>query len=165
MADVLTPQQRQLNMSRIRGRDTAPEMRVRRSLHARGLRFRLHDRQLPGRPDLVLPRHRTVVFVHGCFWHAHGCRLSKMPATRDAFWRKKIGANVIRDREAVERLREIGWRVIVIWECALRGPGRLDEAELFDRAANYIREEEDSLLELTGRIGNVEVAGTSSPAA
>ncbi|WP_371928886.1 very short patch repair endonuclease (plasmid) [Methylomonas sp. HW2-6] len=148
MADVLTPEQRHLNMSRIRGRDTAPELLVRRGLHAKGLRFRLHDRKLPGRPDLVLACHRTVVFVHGCFWHAHGCSLSKIPATRPEFWQKKLETNRARDHRAIEALQTDGWRVLIIWECALRGQRRLEESDIFERAASYIRNGQFSLLEI-----------------
>ena len=115
MADVLTAKQRQLNMSRIRGRDTKPEMQIRRGLHARGLRFRLHDRLLPGRPDLVFPKHRAAVFIHGCFWHAHRCKLFKLPTTRHEFWKAKFEANVQRDRKAVQSLLSAGWRVLIIW--------------------------------------------------
>lgn len=138
MADVLTPAQRQLNMSRIKGKDTKPEMLIRRGLHARGLRFRLHYRSLPGRPDLVFPKYHAAVFIHGCFWHAHGCALSKLPATRQDFWRQKLEGNAARDRKAVQALEAAGWRVLVIWECAQRGPARLPDAELFDRAATWI---------------------------
>jgi len=151
MADVLTPEQRRLNMSRIRGRDTAPELQVRHGLHARGLRYRLHDQRLPGRPDLVLPRYRTVVFIHGCFWHAHRCRLSTMPATRAEFWRKKIQGNAARDRRVAKTLHTAGWRVLVIWECALRGRERLDAAAVFESAARYIRDGRRHLLEIRGK--------------
>jgi len=139
MADVLTPEQRKLNMSRIRGKDTKPEMLIRRGLHARGLRYRLHDRSLPGRPDLVFPKHRTVVFVHGCFWHAHGCALSKLPATRQDFWQNKLAANAARDHKAVNALQADGWRVLVIWECALRGRQRLKESTVLDCVVNFIQ--------------------------
>lgn len=139
MTDVLTPDQRRKNMSRIRGRDTKPELQVRHGLHARGLRYRLHDPRLPGRPDLVLTRYRAVVFIHGCFWHAHGCSLSKMPMTRKDFWQRKLAANAERDGKTLETLRATGWRVLVIWECALRGPGRPQASALLDRATRYIR--------------------------
>lgn len=138
MVDVLTPEQRQLNMSRIRGRDTKPEMTIRRGLHARGLRYRLHDKSLPGRPDLVFPRFRVAVFVHGCFWHAHECGLFRLPATRQEFWQKKLGGNVARDRVAVETLTSLGWRVLVIWECTLRGTRRMNVDEVVESAARYI---------------------------
>ncbi len=148
MADVLTPGQRQFNMSRIRGKDTKPEMLIRRGLHARGLRYRLHDRSLPGRPDLVFPKYRTAVFIHGCFWHAHGCALSKIPATRQDFWQAKLVANVARDRKAVDALRAGGWRVLVIWECALRGAARKKESDVLDCAASFIEGTSMDLLEI-----------------
>lgn len=114
------PLTRSENMARIRSKDTKPEMLVRRALHAQGFRFRLHRRELPGIPDLVLPRFRAVVFVHGCFWHAHeGCRYFKMPATRQDFWQSKLMGNRKRDEANVERLLSEGWRVSIIWECAL----------------------------------------------
>src|SRR5688500_15794308 len=97
MTDVLTPEQRRLNMSRVRGKDTKPEMLLRRGLHACGLRYRLHPKDVPGRPDLVFPRHGAVILVHGCFWHGHDCPLFKWPATRAEFWRKKIEGNRARD--------------------------------------------------------------------
>lgn len=148
MADVLSPEQRRLNMSRIRGRDTKPEMLVRRGLHSRGLRFKLHDRTLPGRPDLVFPKYRTVVFVHGCFWHAHGCALSKLPTTRRDFWSKKLEGNAARDSKAVTLLLSCNWRVLVIWECALRGSSRRPLEEVIERADHFIRTEQTSLLML-----------------
>lgn len=151
MADVLTAEQRRLNMSRIRGKDTKPEMLIRRGLHARGLRYRLHDRKLPGRPDLVFPRYGAVVFVHGCFWHAHGCALSKLPATRQEFWQHKLAENAARDRWAIEALCADGWRVLVVWECALRGRWRRIEDDVVAALASGIRSGTRSLLEFTGR--------------
>lgn len=151
MADVLTPEQRRLNMSRVRGKDTKPEMVVRRGLHALGLRFRLHDRTLPGQPDLVFRKHHTVVFVHGCFWHAHGCALSKLPTTRRDFWRTKLDANVERDHRALDALQTAGWRVLVIWECALRGPLRLSHTEVHESAAAWITEGGSSTCEIPNR--------------
>jgi len=138
MTDVLTPEQRQLNMSRIRGKDTKPEMLIRRGLHARGLRYRLHDRSMPGHPDLVFPRHHTAVFIHGCFWHAHGCALSKLPATRQDFWKQKLEGNAARDEKAIQALRANGWRVLVIWECALRGIDRMDTDTLLGSVCDAI---------------------------
>lgn len=151
MPDVLTPEQRRLNMSRVRGRDTKPEMLIRRGLHAMGLRYRLHDRKLPGRPDLVFPRYRTALFTHGCFWHAHGCALSKLPATRREFWRKKLADNAARDRRAIEALHASGWRVLLVWECALRGPGRRTEDSVMAAVASGIRSGTRSLLQFKGR--------------
>ena len=110
---------RSRNMAAIKGRDTKPEMFVRRALHAAGFRFRLHRRDLPGRPDIVLPKYRTVIFVHGCFWHHHSCDLFVWPKTRAAFWRKKIDTNQDRDRQARRHLIRTGWKVFILWECAI----------------------------------------------
>ena len=108
-------------MARIRGRDTAPELTVRSISHGLGFRFRLHRKDLPGRPDLVFPRHRLAVFVHGCFWHRHsGCRYAYTPKSRIAFWTEKFAHNVARDRRNEEALRNLGWRVLLIWECETR---------------------------------------------
>jgi DNA mismatch endonuclease, patch repair protein len=121
MADVVAPEVRSRMMSGIRGKDTYPEMLVRRFLHRSGMRYRLHDRKLPGGPDLVFPSHRSVVFIHGCYWHRHqGCRYATMPTSNVRFWQTKFSDNVRRDREAVDRLLERGWRVHIIWECGLR---------------------------------------------
>lgn len=106
-------------MSGIRGKNTKPEIIVRKALHAAGYRFRLHRKDLPGKPDIVLPKYKTVIFVHGCFWHKHDCRYFKWPKTRPDFWREKIEGNVERDRLAYEKLEEMGWRVKVVWECEL----------------------------------------------
>ena len=125
MADVHSPATRSYNMSRIRGKDTKPELLVRQYLHANGLRYRLHGKDLPGRPDLVLPRYRTVVFVHGCFWHGHeGCRYFVIPKTRTEVWQQKIGRNVANDFRQHGELASLGWRVLTVWECELRIPHR-----------------------------------------
>ena len=108
-------------MAGIRGKDTAPEFLVRRALHRRGFRYRLHVGSLPGRPDIVLPKYCAVVFVHGCFWHGHGCRLFKWPKTRQEFWQQKISRNQANDLRHMASLQRDGWRVAVVWECALRG--------------------------------------------
>jgi DNA mismatch endonuclease (patch repair protein) len=120
MPDTLTKSERSALMSRIRGTNTKPEILVRSALHRAGLRFRLHGRDLPGRPDIVLARHKVVVFVHGCFWHRHGCALSGEPRTRRRFWREKFDRNVERDARNARALRRLGWRVLTVWECALR---------------------------------------------
>jgi DNA mismatch endonuclease (patch repair protein) len=137
--DRFDPLTRSEMMSRIRGRDTKPEMLLRRSLHALGLRYRLHDRKLPGTPDLVFPRYHAVVFVHGCFWHAHGCRNSKIPETRREFWERKLAANRERDRQVMERLGSDGWRVLVVWECALRRRPDDATAEIVRRTAAWLQ--------------------------
>lgn len=124
MVDVVDPATRSRIMSRIRGKDTCPELVLRRALHARGFRFRLHDRRLPGSPDLVLPRYGAVCFVHGCFWHRHqGCRFATTPATRPEFWQAKFDATLARDRRNRRRLLEFGWRIAIIWECTLKKGG------------------------------------------
>lgn len=117
MTDNVSKAQRRLNMSLIKPRDTSPEIAVRRLLHAAGLRFRLHAAALPGKPDIVLSRHRMVVFVHGCLWHWHGCKRSQMPKTNTDFWTRKIARNVERDTEHVVALRRSGWRVETVWGC------------------------------------------------
>lgn len=122
MADVVDSQTRSRMMAGIRSRDTKPELLVRRFLHAQGFRYRLNVRSLPGSPDLVLAKWRTVIFVHGCFWHRHpGCSLAYTPRSRQDFWLEKFEKNVARDAAAIKALEEAGWRVIVVWECCLRG--------------------------------------------
>ena len=118
-ADTVSSAERTRIMGRVRSADTKPELYVRRTLHAAGLRFRLHDRRLPGSPDLVLAKHRTVVFVQGCLWHWHGCRRSRMPAANAEYWRRKIARNVERDAANAAVLSEMGWRVELVWECEL----------------------------------------------
>lgn len=116
--DRLTPEQRSKLMSRVKGKNTKPEMIVRRWLHSQGYRFRLHRKDLPGKPDIVLPKYRTVILVHGCFWHRHeGCRRSSTPATRTEFWEKKFQRTIDRDTMVQEKLKALGWNVLVIWEC------------------------------------------------
>lgn len=134
-------------MSGIRGKDTQPELVVRRALHAAGLRYRLHDTGLPGKPDLVFPRHRAVVFVHGCFWHAHrDCRFFRVPATRTDFWRAKLAGNAARDARNVQGLLNAGWRVATVWECAVRARTSLDPL------AEWIRAGETTTYEVTSTV-------------
>lgn len=125
-------------MSGIRGKNTKPELLVRKGLHARGFRFRLHSPNVPGKPDLVLARYRAAIFVHGCFWHGHDCHLFRLPSTNSQFWQEKIGRNRSRDLQVREQLATSGWRVMVIWECALKGRTRLDPAGLLDRVAAWL---------------------------
>ena len=121
MADRISPEHRSWNMSRIRGKDTGPELRLRSLLHRAGFRYRLHDTTLPGKPDLVFPRYRTVIFVHGCYWHRHsGCKYATTPRTRTDFWLAKFQGTVERDRRTAEALTQRGWRVITVWECELK---------------------------------------------
>src|SRR5687768_8377330 len=124
--DTISRTHRSWNMGRIKSSDTYPELVVRSFLHRIGYRFRLHRRDLPGNPDIVLPRFKTVVFVHGCFWHRHsGCRFAYTPRSRTLFWQRKFAANVCRDRRTRRRLSALGWTVIQIWECQLKSEKRL----------------------------------------
>ena len=125
-------------MARVKGRDTKPEMLIRRALHARGFRYRLHVRDLPGRPDIVLPKHRAAILIHGCFWHAHGCRLFKKPGTRPEFWEEKLAQNRARDARDLRLLQEDGWRTLTIWECSFRGKGAAALGRVADDAARWL---------------------------
>lgn len=121
MVDSLSAERRSWNMSRIRSRDTGPERALRSMLHRAGFRFRLHDRSLPGTPDIVMKKHRAAILVHGCYWHRHeGCRNATTPSTRTEFWEAKFGATVARDERNIEALADLGWTPIVVWECDLK---------------------------------------------
>lgn len=127
MGDVHTPEQRSFNMSRIHNKNTKPEEVVRKYLFSRGFRYRKNDPRLPGKPDIVLPKYKTVIFVNGCFWHGHtGCRYFVWPKNNEDFWKKKINSNIDRDKQVVKRLEDLGWNVIVIWECELKRQVRDD---------------------------------------
>lgn len=137
-------------MSSIRGKNTKPELLIRKALHARGYRYRLHARDLPGKPDLVLPKWKAVILVHGCFWHGHNCHLFKMPSTRTAFWSEKIRKNRERDEVVQRELREAGWRMLAIWECAIKGRARLEFEDLMHRICSWIRgSESEAVIEGT----------------
>lgn len=115
-------------MSRIKGKDTKPEMLVRKFLHANGFRYRLHVKDLPGKPDIVLPKYKTVIFVHGCFWHGHeGCKYSALPQTRTEWWQRKIDSNILNDNKAAEALTKAGWKIITVWTCDLK-PKNIDQS-------------------------------------
>lgn len=150
MVDVVAPSVRSRIMSNIRSKNTRHEVEIRKALHCRGFRFRLHRRDLPGVPDITFPSHRAVVFVHGCFWHGHDCHLFRWPSSNEERWKRKILGNRSRDASSVGKLLASGWRVCTIWECALRGRGRLAKQEVFDATAAWIRSSE-RLCELRGR--------------
>ena len=130
MTDTLSPTQRSERMSRIKGRDTGPEWRVRRLVHGMGYRYRLHRKDLPGKPDLVFPSPHKVIFVHGCFWHRHpdpACKLARLPKSRLDFWRPKLEANCKRDEKNLKMLSDLGWKALVVWECQLADTKKLSE--------------------------------------
>ncbi|MCK0166223.1 very short patch repair endonuclease [Jannaschia sp. S6380] len=145
-------------MQSVRGRDTKPEMLIRSGLHARGLRYRLHHRGLPGKPDLVFPKHRALILVHGCFWHGHACPLFKWPKTRQEFWHEKIEGNRTRDRRTIEALHQAGWRILIVWECSMRGPKRLVLQDLLNEAEHFVAQSERTFRSLAGS----EATGGSS---
>lgn len=127
MTDTRSPQQRSAIMRSVRTEDTGPELVVRRVLHQAGYRFRLHRRDLPGSPDIALPRLSKIIFVHGCFWHGHGCKYGRPPKSRTEYWMPKLAANKARDRRNRRTLRSLGWSVLVIWQCEMRNPAKLRE--------------------------------------
>lgn len=139
MADIVSAAVRSRMMAGIKGKNTNPEMLLRRGLHARGFRFRLHDKSLPGTPDIILPRHRAVLFAHGCFWHGHDCHLFKWPRTREEFWRAKIARNQELDAKAEATLAKTDWRYAVVWECALKGRTRLPIEDVLASCVEWIR--------------------------
>lgn len=137
--DVVSPAVRSRMMAGIRGWDTRPEVQLRKILHAQGFRFSLHRRDLPGKPDIVLPKYKAVIFVHGCFWHRHRCSAFKWPSSNKAFWRKKLNANVLRDQQAVQNLLSIEWRVAIVWECAIPMVGNSTSLAVIRRLDRWIR--------------------------
>ena len=143
-------------MSGIRGKDTQPELVIRRGLHAAGFRYRLHVRTLPGRPDLVFPKYKAVLFVHGCFWHGHDCHLFKWPRTREDFWRNKIEGNVERDRKVFSELTGLGYRTGVVWECAIKGKARLHPSEVIEQCRDWLTQAGGD-LELRGNEAGLSV--------
>lgn len=143
MTDIKTPEQRSRNMAAIKGKDTKPEMIVRKYLFSRGLRFRVQVRKLPGTPDIVLPKYRTAIFVNGCFWHGHeGCKYFRLPKSNVEFWKEKIERNIERDRESMQALFDLGWKVIRVWECELRN--KADREDTLNKIYNCITTSDNS---------------------
>jgi len=138
MSDIVTPEKRSLMMAGIRGKNTKPELLIRKALHARGYRYKLHDRTLAGRPDMSFPKHCAVILVHGCFWHRHDCKLFKWPQSNKTFWREKITYNAKRDRKHIRELTESGWRVLIVWECALKGKKDQDIGKVIDNISHWL---------------------------
>ena len=145
MPDIVDAATRSRMMAGIRSKNTKPERIVRSGLHRRGFRFGLHSKMLPGTPDLVFPKYRAVIFVHGCFWHAHGCSFFKMPSSRAEFWKGKFARNKAVDRKVRNMLLQDGWRVLVIWECALRGRSEAQIAALLSRVAEWLNSSRPTL--------------------
>jgi len=139
VADVVAPAARSRMMSRIRGKNTSPELLLRKELHREGFRYRLHVKGLPGNPDIVLPKYRAAIFVNGCFWHMHDCHLFKWPSTRREFWRKKLEGNARRDCDNEQKLLNGGWRVLKVWECAMKGRAKLPLADLVAETSSWLR--------------------------
>jgi DNA mismatch endonuclease (patch repair protein) len=148
-ADTVTPATRSRMMAAVKGKNTKPEMAIRSALHKRGYRFRLHSKDLPGKPDLVFATRNAVLFVHGCFWHGHNCHLFRWPKSRKDFWRDKIGTNIERDRRQYQALAEAGWRIGTVWECALKGKTRLPFNSVVDQCSIWLKSD-IKMLEVSG---------------
>ncbi len=148
--DVVDASTRSRMMAGIRGANTKPELLIRRGLHRAGFRFRLHVSTIPGRPDIVLPKHNAIVLVNGCFWHGHNCPLYRIPSTRREFWKEKIRQNRLRDRSNLRTYRELGWRVSVVWECAIKGPAQMGHELVIERLQRWLSSNRRE-RELTGR--------------
>lgn len=145
MADIVDAAIRSRMMSGIKAKDTKPEMAIRKMLHAAGFRYRLHDKRLPGKPDLVLPKYRTAVFVHGCFWHGHeSCSLFRIPKSKTEFWEGKISQNIKRDSRNISELLANGWRVLVIWECATKGANKMTSEDLIREIKTFLNNADHS---------------------
>lgn len=150
--DIVPSETRSRMMSGIRGKNTKPELLIRKALHHRGFRFKLYDKTLPGKPDIVLPKYHAVIQIQGCFWHGHNCHLFKWPSSRPEFWREKISGNKQRDSRNLQALKDLEWRVLLIWECALKGKQRLPFEQLIELVENWLL------------VGNqfVEITGSSA---
>ena len=138
MTDVLSKKQRHLCMSQIKGKDTSPEIIIRKALFSLGYRYRLHDAKLPGKPDLVLPKYNAIININGCFWHQHRCHLFKWPSSKVEFWRRKLTENKKRDRKNYKLLKDQGWYILTIWECALKGKKKLDLIDITEDIVKWL---------------------------
>lgn len=144
MSDKLTKALRSELMSKIRAKNTHPELLVRSALFRLGFRFRIHSKKLPGSPDIVLPKYKAVIFIHGCFWHGHNCKSGKLPATNKEFWEPKIAKNQARDRLVLKELKEQGWKILTIWECSLKGSRKKPFDVLMREITNWLKRENDN---------------------
>lgn len=150
MVDIVSASKRSQMMAGIRGKNTQPELVIRKELHSLGFRYRLHDSRLPGKPDLAFPKYNAVILVHGCFWHGHECHLFKWPSSRKEFWRKKITRNQEKDLETLSSLRKDGWRILTLWECALKGRTRKPLEKITEDVAVWL-ESSRALKEIKGK--------------
>lgn len=148
--DVFSKEKRSQVMSQIRGKDTKPEKFIRSALHRIGYRYRLHVSDFPGKPDLVFPKYKAVIFVHGCFWHGHNCHLFKWPKSRVEFWETKIFKNRENDNKSVNNLKTLGWRILLVWECAIKGKTKLEPTRLIEDVVQWL-ESEKKTYEILGR--------------
>ena len=139
MTDVHSKRVRSKNMAAIRSKNTKPELIIRKALFAKGFRYKLHDKNLPGKPDLVFPKYNAVVFVHGCFWHGHKCHLFKWPSTRPEFWKTKINRNIEVDQKNFKQLKKEGWRIFVVWECALKGKKKKPLEQVINKLESWLK--------------------------
>ena len=158
MPDIVPSHVRSRMMSGIRGKNTKPEMLIRKALHARGHRYVLHNTKLPGKPDLTFPKHQAVILANGCFWHGHGCHLFRWPSTRKKFWKDKISRTKASDRDNIQSLTQAGWRVLVVWECALKGNTKLDFDDAISSIESWLLSRQRSMViegapENRGRLG------------
>lgn len=152
MTDSVSPEKRSDVMSRVRSKDTKPELLIRKGLHARGFRYKLHSKGLPGKPDLVFPRYRSLIFVNGCFWHGHCCSLYRFPKSNTRYWTEKIKRNVERDASHIQNLTDAGWRILIIWECATKGKARLPLENVLNTASEWLLSEKP-ICEIAGLWG------------
>ncbi len=151
MADVVSREKRSEMMSGIQGKNTKPEMQIRSAIHVLGYRYKLHDKSLPGKPDLVFPKYNAVIFIHGCFWHLHNCHLFKWPSTRSEFWREKITGNRERDEQNILRLKDKGWRIMIVWECALKGKYRKSLDSVINKITYWLKSQKKE-MEIIGEM-------------
>lgn len=151
MADIVSPEKRSKMMAGIKGKNTKPEMILRKGLHGLGFRYRLHDRNLPGKPDMVFPRYKAVIFAHGCFWHGHSCHLFKWPSSNEEFWQTKIERNMEVDKQNIIRLQEMGWRTGIVWECALKGKYKINREEVIELCAQWLQTTDMTSIEIGGQ--------------
>ncbi|MEK0314806.1 very short patch repair endonuclease [Cohnella sp. 56] len=151
MSDIVSSEKRSRMMSNIRAKDTKPELILRKGLYRLGFRYRIHDKKLPGKPDIVFPRYKAVIFANGCFWHGHSCHLFKWPSSNEEFWHKKINRNKEVDKANIEQLKKMGWRVGLVWECSLKGKHRLDSEEVIELCAQWLQTTDMLSIEIGGQ--------------